>query len=180
MTLMAQQNDTDTNANYRDKETIDAAFKKELIELGFKGGVYPELVKKASVNLPYVVMDKVIHSQNVSAIRPDGTTLKGRIPTDVNQQQLINASKLSCVGAINIIKNAADGDLSQVRKIANIRFLTLSAPEYTDYAEVSNACSEMMVRVFGQTVGSHTRFAIGLVSSPMNETFKLNLVAYLK
>lgn len=179
-TLMAQSNEMNNDADYKDRTSIDAAFKKELMELGFKDGAYPDVDESTSAHLPYVLINKVVHTQNVSATRPDGTTLKGRVPTDVNQQQLINASKLSCVGAINLIKNAADGDLSQVRKIANIRFLTLSASEYTDYADVSNACSEMMVRVFGSTVGSHTRFAIGLVSSPMNETFKLNLVAYLK
>jgi len=178
--VMAQADGTNNSADYKDKMTIDADYKKELLALGFKDGKYLELKDTAISHHPYVVVNKVVHTAEVSALRPDGTTLKGRVPTDVNQEDLFVASRLACVGAINVIKQAAGGDLSRVRKIANIRYLTLSEPEYIDYALVSNECSTLMVRVFGQTVGSHTRFAMGLVASPNNESFKLNLIAYLK
>ncbi len=176
----AQSGDMDNEADYRDKMTIDVAYKKELLDLGFKDGKYLDIADDATSHHPYVLVGKVIHTAEVSALRPDGTALKGRVPTDVSQEDLYVASRLACVGAINVIKNAAGGDLSRIRKIANIRYLTLSEPEYIDYALVSNECSTLMVRVFGQTVGSHTRFAIGLVSSANNESFKLNLIAYLK
>ena len=166
--------------DYWDKETIDAAYKKELIDLGFKDGKYLDLKNNSNSHHPYVVVNNVIHTAEVAALRPDGTHLKGRVPSQVSQEQLLVASKLSCVGAINVLKDAAGGDLSKIRKVANIRYLTLSDPEYIDYALVSNECSTLMVRVFGQTVGSHTRFAIGLVSSPNDLSFKLNLIAYLK
>lgn len=178
--VMAQAGDINSSTDYKDKMTIDADYKKELLALGFKDGKYLEMHETAVSHHPYVVMNKVVHTAEVSALRPDGTTLKGRVPTDVSQEDLLVASRLACVGAINVIKQAAGGDLSGVRKIANIRYLTLSEPEYIDYALVSNECSTLMVRVFGQTVGSHTRFAIGLVSSQNNESFKLNLIAYLK
>ena len=172
--VIAQSND------YWDKETIDAAFKKELMDLGFKDGKYLDLKYNSATHHPYVVFNNVIHTAEVPALRPDGTALQGRVPSQVSQEQLLVASRLSCVGAINVIKNAVGGDLSKVRKIANIRYLTLSDPEYIDYALVSNECSTLMVRVFGQTVGSHTRFAIGLTSSQDDVSFKLNLIAYLK
>lgn len=178
--VMAQSMDMSNSENYKDKMAIDADYKKELIKLGFKDGKYPDMPNNKASYQPYSIVNNIIHTSGVSAVRPDGTILKGRIPTDVSQKQLINAADLSCVRAIYHLKNAAGGDLSRIRKIANIRYLTLSEREYIDYVDVSNACSTMMVRVFGQTVGSHTRFAIGLVSSPMNETFKINVVAYLK
>lgn len=177
---IAQSSDMMSGADYKDKMTIDADYEKELLALGFKDGKYLEVADKAISHHPYVVVNKVIHTAEVSARRPDGTILTGKVPTDVSQEDLLVASRLACVGVINVIKQAADGDLSQVRKIANIRYLTLSEPEYVDYALVSNECSTLMVRVFGQTVGSHTRFAMGLASSPNNESFKLNLIAYLK
>ena len=177
---VAQSGDMESAADYRDKMTIDAAYKKELLELGFKDGEYLDIADDAISHHPYVLVGKVIHTAEVSALRPDGTALTGRVPTDVSQEDLLVASRLACVGAINVIKDAVGGDLSRVRKVANIRYLTLSEPEYIDYALVSNECSTLMVRVFGQTVGSHTRFAIGLVSSANNESFKLNLIAYLK
>lgn len=166
--------------DYKDKMTIDADYKKELLALGFEDGKYLDLNNDSNSHHPYVVANNVIHTAEVRALRPDGTPLQGRVPTEISQEDLLVASRLACVGAINVIKDAAGGDLSRVRKIANIRYLTLSDPEYIDYALVSNECSTLMVRVFGQTVGSHTRFAIGLVSSENHESFKLNLIAYLK
>ncbi|MBT5074813.1 MAG: RidA family protein [Kordiimonadaceae bacterium] len=165
---------------YWDKSTIDAAFKKELIALGFEDGKYLDRDEYTSAHQPYIVSGNIIHTASISAFGPDGTALQGKIPTDVSQEELYVASRLACVGAIHHIRNAAGGDLSKVRKIANIRYLTLSEPEYIDYALVSNECSTLMVRVFGQTVGSHTRFAVGVVASPNNESFKINVIAYLK
>lgn len=166
--------------DYRDKMTIDAAFKKELIALGFEDGKYLDRDEYSDAHQPYIVSGNIIHTAGISAFRPDGTTLQGRVPSEVSQEDLYVASRLACVGAIHHIRNAAGGDFSKVRKIANIRYFTLSEPEYIDYALVSNECSTLMVRVFGQTVGSHTRFAVGLVSSPGNESFKINVIAYLK
>ncbi len=178
--VVAQVEAVNNDIGYKDKITIDADYKKELLALGFNNGEYLKLKNEAISHHPYVVMDKVVHTAEVLALRPDGTSLKGSVPSNVSQEDLLVASRLACVGAINVIKQAADGDLSRVRKIANIRYLTLSEPEYIDYALVSNECSTLMVRVFGQVVGSHSRFAIGLVASPNNESFKLNLIAYLK
>lgn len=166
--------------DYWDKMTIDAAYENELIALGFEDGKYIDRGEYSDAHQPYIVSGNIIHTAGISAYRPDGSTLQGRVPSEVSQEELYVASRLACVGAIHHIRNAAGGDLSKVRKIANIRYLTLSEPEYIDYALVSNECSTLMVRVFGQTVGSHTRFAVGLVSSENNESFRINVIGYLK
>jgi len=166
--------------DYKDKMSIDADYKKELLALGFKDGKYLDLKSSSGAHQPFIVSGNIIHTAGISALGPDGTALKGKVPTEVSQEDLLVASRLACVGAIHYIKNAAGGDLSRVRKIANIRYLTLSEPEYIDYALVSNECSTLMVRVFGQTVGSHTRFAVGMVASRNNESFIINVIAYLK
>lgn len=176
LNLMAQSNDAD----YKDKVSIDAAFKSELEALGFKNGQYPVAQEAGISGQSYEVTDNLIYLAGSSALAPDGSILQGRISAGDTSLELVNASSLACAASINHLKSAAGGDLSQIRKVANIKYKTLTVPEYFDYVPTSNACSEMMVRVFGRTVGAHTRFAIGLVEAPNNESFQIEIVAYLK
>ena len=168
--LLAQTDD------YRDKASIDAAFKAELEQLGFEMGEYPQ----TQDNNGYTVTDNLIHILAASALAPDGSIQKGHVPNVASQENVVHASSLACAASINILKNAAGGDLSRIRKVANIRYKTLTVPEYFDYVPASNACSEMMVRVFGRSAGTHTRHAEGLETSEGNQTFQIELVAYLK
>lgn len=168
--LLAQTDD------YRDKASIDAAFKGELDALGFENGEYPNSQNDDG----YTVTDNRIHIEEASALAPDGSVQKGHVPDVASQEQVVHASALACAASINMLKNAAGGDLSRIRKVANIRYKTLTVPEYFDYVPASNACSEMMVRVLGRSAGTHTRHAEGLETSTDNQTFQIELTAYLK
>ena len=168
--LLAQTDD------YRDKSSIDEAFKLELDALGFENGEYP----KTKSNYGYQVTDNFIHIPTAPALAPDGSIQKGHVPNIASQNEAIHASSLACAAAINLLKDAANGDLSRIRKVANIRYRTLTVPEYFNYVPTSNACSEMMVRVLGNSAGTHTRHAEGLATSDDNQTFQIELMAYLK
>ena len=158
---------------------IDTRFRKELQELGFENGEPPELNQQLGTYEHYVVVDNIIYLTSNAGQRPDGTWVTGRVPTDVDEDAAIIASKLSCVRAINRIRHAADGDLGKVRKIANIRYMTASPSTFTGHSTIANACSDMMIRVFGADVGKHTRTVIGVTSFPWNMTHKIDVVAYL-
>ena len=168
------------SSDEKSQAQIDAAYKKELLALGFSDGKPLALNKQFGTYEHYVVVDKVFHSTSNAAQRPDGTWVKGVVPTQVSQEEAIVASRLSCVRAINRLRHATGGDLSQVRKIANIRYMTASPPSYTGHSEVANACSDMMIRIFGDKVGSHTRTVMGVTSFPWEMTHKIDVIAYLK
>lgn len=168
--LMAQSGESD----YRDKQTIDAAFKAELATLGFENGEYPELEPL------YTIKDKLIQLPAMSAIAPDGSILQGAVPNDVSTEDVVRASAFACAASINQLKMAAGGDLSRIQKIANIRYKTLTIPEYFDYIPASNSCSQMMLKVFGRFVGAHTRHAEGQIITEGNQTFQIEMQVYLK
>lgn len=173
LNAIAQSADNAENG-YRDKETIDAAFKAELINLGFENGIYPD------VPSGFNITENLIKTDATSALAPDGTIMQGHVPTDVTTEDVVHASALACAASINQLKMAANGDLSNIRKIANIRYKTLTIKDYFDYIPASNSCSTMMLRVFGETVGSHTRHAEGQASTKDNQTFQIEMYVYLK
>lgn len=160
--------------DYRDKETIDAAFMAELINLGFEGGQYPNSTPA------FTITDNLILTDAASAVDPDGTILQGHVPTLVTTEDVVRASALACAASIDQLRMAAGGDLSKIRKVANIRYKTLTVPEYFDYIPASNSCSEMILRVFGKSVGSHTRHAEGQATTKGNQTFQIEMYVYLK
>lgn len=160
--------------DYRDQATIEAAFKAELDVLGFENGEYPD------VDPAFDVTGNFIHLKSISALAPDGSYLQGNVPTDVTTEDVVHASALACAASINQLKMAAGGDLSRIRKVANIRYTTLTVPEYFDYIPGSNSCSEMILRVFGSAAGAHTRHAEGHATSIGNQTFRIEMLAYLK
>lgn len=160
--------------DYRDKETIDAAFMAELINLGFEGGQYPNTAPA------YTITDNLILTDAASAVAPDSTILQGHVPTVVSTEDVVRASALACAASINQLNMAAGGDLSKIRKVANIRYKTLTVPEYFDYIPASNSCSEMILRVFGKSAGSHTRHAEGQATTKGNQTFQIEMYVYLK
>lgn len=162
------------SGSFPDQETIDAAFKAELINLGFENGEYPD------VPAQYQITDQLIHLTKISALGPDGKIIQGFVPTDRTTEDVVQASALACAASINQLKMAAGGDLSNIRKIANIRYTTQTIPSYFDYIPASNSCSTMMLRVFGDNVGSHTRHAEGQMDTEGNQTFQIEMYVYLK
>ncbi len=160
--------------DYRDQATIDAAFKAELVILGFENGEYPDAAPK------FEVTDNFIHVKSVSALKPDGTIAQGQVTVDVTTEDVVHASALACAATINQLKIAASGDLSRIRKVANIRYTTFTVADWWDYIPGSNSCSEMILRVFGKSAGAHTRHAEGHGTSEGNETYRIEMLAYLK
>ena len=94
--------------------------------------------------------------------------------------QYLCATWLISICSINQLRMAADGDLSRIRKIANIRYKTLTIKDYFDYIPASNSCSTMMLRVFGNSAGAHTRHAEGQAETEGNQTFQIEMYVYLK
>jgi hypothetical protein len=160
--------------DYRDQGTIDATFKTELLNLGFENGEYPASEPK------FEITDNFIHIKFVSALKPDGTVATGQVTVDITTDDVVQASALACAATINQLKMAAGGDLSRIRKIANIRYTTFTVADWWDYIPGSNSCSEMILRVFGKSAGSHTRHAEGHGTSEGNETYRIEMLAYLK
>lgn len=162
------------DSDYRDQAAIDAAYKAELINLGFENGDYP------AAEPAFEVTDNFIHIKSVSALKPDGTIVQGQVTVDVTTEDVVHASALACAASINQLKMAAGGDLSRIRKVANIRYTTFTVADWFDYIPGSNSCSEMILRVFGRSAGAHTRHAEGHGISEGNETYRIEMLVYLK
>jgi len=51
-----------------------------------------------------------------------------------------------------------------------------SAPGFTDQPKVINGFSDLMVEVFGETIGKHARSAVGMAELPMGIPVEIEMI----
>jgi enamine deaminase RidA (YjgF/YER057c/UK114 family) len=67
-----------------------------------------------------------------------------------------------------------------VARIVKVMSLVNSTASFTEQHLVTNGCSELLVEVFGSTVGAHARSAFGVAQIPMGACVEIELIAELK
>ena len=65
-----------------------------------------------------------------------------------------------------IVIRYACGDLYKVKKIIRMNGYVCSGLSFNDQPGVLNAASELLIDIFGETTGQHTRCAIGVFELP--------------
>ena len=96
---------------------------------------------------------------------------KGKLGTDLHEQEGANAARLCALNALAQIK-ACIGSLDRVTRIVRVEGYVQSAEGFTKQPAVINGASELLVQAFGDA-GKHTRIAVGANELPMNAAVEL-------
>lgn len=79
-------------------------------------------------------------------------------------QESARLATLSILGSVR----QAINDLDKIRAWVTINGFVNAAPAYPQTTAVLNACSDLVLEIFGRSVGEHARTAIGASSLPLN------------
>lgn len=90
---------------------------------------------------------------------------------DVGEGQ--KAARLAALNVVAQAKRALDGDLDRIIRILNLRGFVNAMPEFTQISETVNGASEVMLEIFGETLGMHTRTAIGAAVMPFDVAIEI-------
>ncbi len=142
------------------------------------GIVLPAVAVPAAAYVPYVRTGKLVFISGHIA-RRDGKPLVGQLGLTMDTAQGQAAARAIAIDLLGTLQAAA-GDLEQVARIVKVMSLVNSTPTYTEQHLVTNGCSELMVEVFGPTVGAHARSAFGVAQIPMGACVEIELIAELK
>jgi enamine deaminase RidA (YjgF/YER057c/UK114 family) len=91
----------------------------------------------------------------------------GRVPDEVTLEQAQASARLAVLSILSSVRQAA-GSLDRVAAWLTVSGFVNAAPGYDRTTAVLNAASELIVDVFGPSVGTHARTAIGAVALPLN------------
>lgn len=87
-------------------------------------------------------------------------------------------SQIALLNALAVIKSEA-GSLNAIQKIVQLTVYVASLPDFIQQAVVANGASDMLVEIFGEAVGRHTRLALGCNVLPLDAPIELTMVVEL-
>jgi enamine deaminase RidA (YjgF/YER057c/UK114 family) len=98
----------------------------------------------------------------------------GKVGGDVTPEEAYGHAHLAGLQLLSVARSAL-GTLNQVKRVVKLLGLVNAVPSFTAHPQVINGCSDLMVRVFGES-GRHARSAIGVSSLPRNMTVEIEAI----
>lgn len=138
---------------------------KKLEELGLslpppptKGGAYVS-AKRFAGNLVYI--------SGCGTYDEEGVVPAGKLGTDFTTEQGYLFAQNSMLNVLSVLK-AEIGDLDKVKSAVKVLCFVASAPDFYQQPQVANGGTELLMKAFGEEIGTPTRSAVGMVSLPGN------------
>lgn len=115
-----------------------------------------------------VVGDRVLVSGH-GPQQPDGSPAGpfGRVPDQVSLEQARLSAGRTALSIIASVQQAV-GDLDRIEAWVTVSGFVQAEPGYAMTTAVLNGFSDVVLDVFGTTIGEHARSAIGVVALPLN------------
>ena len=153
---------------------------KRLLELGWS--LPSPIALPPGVDMLFPMVNRVDDTLFISGHVPledDGTPAGpfGKVGADVLFEDAHSSAGLAAIAMIGSIKREL-GELSRVRRWGSVLGFVNCAPDFTQHTAVVNGFSRVILDVFGDEVGCHSRSAVGVAALPMN--FCLEIEAQLR
>ena len=91
----------------------------------------------------------------------------GKVGLDVTQEQACEAARLTGLAILGSLQREL-GSLDRIAAWTRIFGMVNSAPGFKSQPAVINGFTELILTVFGPSIGAHARCAVGLAELPFN------------
>lgn len=96
----------------------------------------------------------------------------GKVGAEVDIEQAYVAARQATLAMLATLKREL-GSLERIENWVRIFGMVNTADGFHQTAPVINGCSELLIDLFGESVGSHTRSAVGFAELPFNAPVEL-------
>ena len=142
-----------------------------------------ENLKQKNIKLPaaaspvanYVPAVRVGNLLFLSGAGPGPNDPRGKVGKELTLDQGYQAARATGLNLLAATR-AALGSLDKVKRIVKVLGMVNSAPGFTDQPKVINGFSDLMVEVFGETIGKHARSAVGMSELPFNIPVEIEMI----
>lgn len=109
-------------------------------------------------------------------LRPQGRfTHVGKVGRDLTVEQGYQVAREVGLNLLATTR-ATLGSLDRVKRIVKVLGMVNSADDFGDQPKVINGFSDLMVEVFGETVGRHARSAVGMAGLPLGIPVEIEMI----
>ncbi len=129
--------------------------------------------------LPIRYMDKNFYASGQVAKRGDSMLAVGLVGIDVDMK-LAQECAWQC--AINVLESVQKelGSLDKIEYVVRLGIYVASADGFSDQHLIAHGASQVILNVFGEERGKHTRTAIGVKSLPLNSPVEVDAIFRMK
>ena len=106
---------------------------------------------------------------------PGQKEIKGKLGTDVDIEEGQLAARCTILNALSVLHNYL-GDLNRITGFIKLLVLVASDPSFYFQPQVANGASELLLGVFGDTIGKSSRSAIGVAVLPQNIPVEIEMI----
>jgi enamine deaminase RidA (YjgF/YER057c/UK114 family) len=146
-------------------------------------GTAEENLKQKNIKLPaaaspvanYVPAVRVGNLLFLSGAGPGPNDPRGKVGKELTLDQGYQAARATGLNLLAATR-AALGSLDKVKRVVKVLGMVNSAPGFTDQPKVINGFSDLMVEVFGETIGKHARSAVGMSELPFNIPVEIEMI----
>ena len=103
-----------------------------------------------------------------SAVGPRSadSNITGLLGADATIEQGYEAARRTCLRMLTNLKSII-GDLDKVTHVVKIFGMVQAIPDFNQYAQVVNGCSDLLVELYGEA-GKHARSSMGVARNPFD------------
>ena len=99
----------------------------------------------------------------------------GRLGDSVTVQEGRSLARATAIDVLASVRQAL-GSLDGVRAVVKLGGYVNSTSSFTEQPAVVDGASEVMVEVFGEDAGRHSRVAVGVAQLPLGAAFELEAI----
>ena len=122
-----------------------------------------------------VIAGNMAYASGHGPLKEDGTFILGRVGLDLDLQSGKAAARQTGLTLLSTLR-AALGSLDRVKRVVKVLGMVNSAEGFGDQPRVVNGFSDLMVDVFGETIGKHARSAVGMAALPGNACVEVEMI----
>ena len=137
----------------------------------------PQVPKPAGNYQPYVRSGNLVFINQV-ALKDGKIVNPGKLGTALNEQQVKEATKVTMLNVLAVLREAVGGDLNKVKQCVQLTGIFNTPDDYAKHADLMNIASDLTVEVFGEK-GKHARGTLGVSSLPVNSSVEIQAVLKL-
>ena len=90
----------------------------------------------------------------------------GKLGEGLDVEDGYNAARICALNVLAQLRESCSGDLDRVLQVVKLGGFVNCTTDFNDAPKCVNGASDLMVEVFGEKIGPHARFAVGVASLP--------------
>jgi enamine deaminase RidA (YjgF/YER057c/UK114 family) len=107
--------------------------------------------------------------------RPDGSMTQGKVGAELSLEEGRDAARLVALNLLATVRREL-GSLDRVVRVVKVLGMVNGAAGFVSSPEVINGCSDLLVEVFGPSIGPHARSAVGVGELPFNIAVEIEMI----